>query len=1007
MAFPDIGSKLNTLNDLMPHRIREVLLVSSVYDAFILEEDGYLTERIFSEYKDLNLTSSPRVTHVSSGEEALRAMEKRRFGLVITMTRLADMDVVSFGRRVKALRPGRPVVLLALDESELQDLPLGLDRTALDGVFLWTGNANILLAIIKHIEDRENIDNDIAVAGVRVIIVVEDTVRHYSKFLGLLYTAILGQAQSIMREGLNDTHRIHRLRARPKVLLTQTYDEAVSLYEIYKENVVAVISDIRYPRGGETDPEAGVKLARHIRADSPWLPILLQSAEPENARHAKAFDAHFIHKTSQTLLHDVRTFLIDNLGFGDFIFRRPDGIEVARARDLRTMRQIIAEVDRSSLVYHVGNNHISTWLMARCEFEMARQLRPWGLDDFDGDIERVREYTLSIFDKGRESTRRGVISDFSHESFDESSPFTRLGSGSIGGKARGIAFVNALLHRGRLGKRFPELPIVMPQTLVICTDIFDRFLEDNDLRELAYGDNDDELIMSAFLAARMPETIRQDLRTVLQRMSGPLAVRSSGLLEDSAYEPFAGVYDTYMLPNAHHDLDMRLSQLTKAIRMVYASTFSRKARVYIKRTPHRIEEEKMAVIIQRVVGQKHGKRHYPQCAGVAQSINHYPVSSQSAEDGVVLMAVGLGRQVVQGGGALRFSPRDPDVLPQFSSPRAAMRNTQRDFWAVDLEATRADLRTGEEATLRRYPLKLAEEDGTLELMASVYCAEDDRIREGLHHKGPRLVTFANILRSRAIPLAEALSMLLEVGSQAMAGHVQIEFAVDLGDWGRWHIPEKDRRMPQLNILQLRATSSRRRLNQVDVDFVNEERVIGRTSLCLGTGVFDAIHDVVYVKHDAFTPAKTLQMAQEVGRFNKELFEAERPYLLIGPGRWGSSDHWLGIPVSWTQINGAKVIVEASPPGYHVEPSQGTHFFQNITSLQVGYLTVPPNNEDAHIDWAWLDGQPAVAETDFLRHVHLNEALEVRIDGVTSRALIIRPSEKGDNAALPPRSPDDM
>ncbi len=991
VPLKDIGPRLRALNDLMPYRVREVLLVSSFYDAFILEEDGYLTERIFAEYKDLNLTSSPRVTHVSTGEEALRAMENRRFDLVITMTRLADMDVVSFGRKVKELRPGRPVVLLALDESELQGMPVELDREALDGVFLWTGDASILLAIIKHIEDADNLDYDIATAGVRVIIVVEDTVRHYSKFLGLLYNAILGQAQSIMGEGLNDAQRIHRLRARPKVLLTHTYEGAVELFERYRDNVVAVISDIRYPRAGRHDPDAGVELARHIRKQMPWLPLLLQSADTGNAERAKEVQADFVHKTSISLLHDIRSFLINNLGFGDFVFRTPKGREVARVGDLREMAHCIADVRPDSLEYHATNNHISTWLMARCEFELARRVRPVTMADFDGDIERVRDYILSVFEESRRTTRRGVITEFAPHTFDAQSPFTRLGSGSIGGKARGIAFVNAMLHRGRISERFSELPIAVPQTLVICTDIFDRFLEANDLREVAHHSQNDDEIIRRFLAARLPDSIRNDLRAVLACMDGPLAVRSSGLLEDSAFEPFAGIYATYMLPNNHPDPETRLAELSVAIRMVYASTFCEHARSYIERTPHRIEEEKMAVIIQRVVGQQHGDRYYPHCAGVAQSINHYPVGNQDAQDGVVLMAVGLGRTVVQGGGALRFSPSDPDVLPQFSSPRAAMRNSQRDFWGINMSGERVDLLAGEEATLRRYPLRDAESDGTLGLMASVYCAEDDRVREGLHHKGPRLVTFANILRSDAIPLADALDMLLEIHTKAMAGPIQMEFAVDLGDWGRWDLPEAERAKPTLHVLQVRATGRRQPVD-VDMDFIDPEDIICRTPHCLGTGVHDTIRDVVYIKNKNFSPAKTSIMAEQVGKFNKALKAEQAPYMLIGPGRWGSSDPWLGIPVQWSQINNAEVIIEASPLGYHVEPSQGTHFFQNITSLQIGYLTVPPDDDEAFIDWEWFDSLPAVSETEYLRHVRLEKPLEVRVDGVTSVGVILRPSE---------------
>lgn len=976
------------INDLMPHRVREVLLVSSYYDAFILEEDGYLTERIFSEYKELNLTSSPRVTHVSTGEEAIQALIWRRFDLVITMTRLADMDVLSFGRRVKELRPGRPVVLLALDETEVRDFPVDYNRDALDGVFLWTGDAAILLAIVKLIEDRENIDHDIAVADVRVIIVVEDTIRYYSKFLGVLYYAVLGQAQSLINEGLNDAQRIRRLRARPKILLASDYNRAVDLFQKYKNNVVAVISDIRYPRNGIKDAEAGYLLTQHIRRSHPDLPILLQSSDPVNGERARELGVHFVNKQAANLLREIRDFLIHGLGFGDFIFRSgPDGHEVARARDVSEMAHVLTWIDPGSLRYHAINNHVSTWLMARCEFELARIIRPKDPGDFD-DIEHMRGYLISILEHGRKEGHRGFISEFKRNIFRADSSFTRLGEGSIGGKARGIAFLDALLHRGKMNRRFKELPIQIPPTLVLCTDVFDRFLDLNNLRHFVAECKDDAQIKKRFQEAQLPGDILNNLRVALHQLKDPLAVRSSSLLEDSVAEPFAGIYSTFMLSNTHPDIEHRLNELSTAIRMVYASVFFSNARAYIRRTPHRQEEEKMAVIVQRLVGQTHGARFYPHFAGVAQSVNHYPIGIQRAEDGVAMVALGLGRTVVGGGEALRFSPSHPDILPQLSSPKAALRNSQQSFWALNLKHGVHDLGKNEDGTLVRCTLEDAEADRTLHLVASVYCPGDDRIRDGLAYDGPRIVTFANILKAGLIPLAPALKDLLDIGRRGMGRNIQIEFAVDMGDWGRPRRRRRgERRRPVFYALQMRPMTVADEVVDIDFAGIDRDTLLCETNQCLGSGIYEGIQDILYIRHETFDAAQTIRMAQEVGEFNRALVEEEKPYLLVGPGRWGSSDPWLGVPVQWSQINGARVIVEASPPDYHVDPSQGSHFFQNITSLRIGYLTVPPGSKSAFMDWSWLDKQEAVSETEFMRHVRLEKPLVITLDGREPRAVI--------------------
>ncbi len=994
----ELDPRAKRLNALMPHRVREVLLVSSHYDAFILEEDGYLTERIWTQYKELNLTSSPRVTHVSTGEEAIRAMEWRRFDLVITMTRLADMDVLNFGRRVKELRPRRPVVLLAMDEAEMRGINRRDIEGAIDGVFLWTGDANILLAVIKLIEDRENVDHDILAAGVRVILVVEDTVRHYTKFLPVLYNAILAQAQSLITEVLNDAQRIHRLRARPKVLLTHDWESAVDLINLYRNNLAAVISDIRYPRGGVVDPDAGYLLCQHIRKILPDVPVLLQSADPLKKEQAARLGFQFVHKYSKNLLRDIEGFLSFNLGFGDFVFRTPDGRDVARVSDIQEMVHTVPHVDERALLFHAEHNHISTWLMARCEFELARKVRRKRFADF-ANVDEMREWLVDALRSRRFDANIGIISEFDGVTYTVDSPFTRVGEGSIGGKARGVAFLNFLLLRTRLPKQFPEMGIHVPQTLVLCTGIFDQFLDENGLRHLDWDAMRDEDIARRFLYARLPDGIRRQMREVLSQLRFPLAVRSSSLLEDSAAQPFAGVYATYMLPNNHPDIETCLAELCVAIRLVYASTFFANARGYIDRTPHRIEEEKMAVMIQRLVGKEHGPdgaAFYPSIAGVAQSLNHYPVGHQKAEDGVALVALGLGRIVVEGGETLRFSPVTPEIMPQLSSPTAALKNTQKTFWTLAMHRERADLMQGEDSTLERLTLKDAEDHGTLKLVGSVYCPEDDRIRDGLNHAGPRLVTLSHVLKAGVIPLAPALDKILGVCRKGMGRDVQIEFAVDMGDWGAPRRRGRERAKPRLYALQLRPLGLGGEKILADMHEVPNEELLVRTTHCLGTGIITDIEDVVYVDNAAFDPKFTREMAKQIGEINDRLVAENRPYLLIGPGRWGSSDSWLGIPVQWSQIRGAKVIVEASPEGYHVDPSQGSHFFQNITSLRIGYLTVPPGDRAAFVDWAWLDGFEPKSKTQYLRHVRLERPLEIQLDGSTPRALVAKTAPEVDD-----------
>lgn len=974
-------------HDLMPHRVREVLLVSSRYEAFVLEQDGQLTERIFIEFSELNLSAAPRVTHAATAEDAFRMLAQRRFDLVIATRRLPDLDVFVFGRRVKEMRPGKPVVLLALDELDLRQLPARLDPGAVDKVFLWTGDAKILLAIVKFIEDRDNVEHDIRCADVRAIIVVEDSVRYYSSYLGMLYTELMAQSQSLIAEGVNVLHKLMRMRARPKVLLASSYEEAKGLYERYRNNVLSIISDVRFSREGAPDPEAGFRLLEHVRADNPTLPVLIQSADEENAERARAMGAHFCNKSSPALLMEIREFLQTYLGFGDFVFRMPDGREVGRARDLVELERHLHTAPDESIEYHALRNHFSIWLMARCEFRLARKLRPQKVSDFHS-IDALRAYLIEVLAEARRNAEAGVVADFSRR-FDRTAGFVRLGSGSLGGKARGIAFVNSLLAARSARQRLP-MPVRIPETLVLGTDAFDEFLERNALHEFAYTSEDNGEIAERFLAAEMPEKLREDLAYALERIRYPLAVRSSSLLEDSQFYPFAGVYATFMIPNNDPDPRVRLEVLCDAVKMVFASTFSRNAKAYIEATPHRIEEEKMAVIVQRLVGRRHENRFYPHFAGVAQSYNFYPVGHQKPEDGIALVALGLGRMVVEGGEALRFSPRHPGVLPQFATPQAVLRNAQRTFFALDLSRRRPDLRKGQDATLGRYDLADAERDGTLHAVGSVYEPTDNVIRDSLDVPGPRVVTFNNVLRWGTVPLAPTLDELLAIAREGMGCPVELEFAVDLGEGAGAGAGED----AAIHFLQVRPLLSRaeQHLNAAASGAPGD--LLCHSTHSMGFGRIANLHDLVYVRPDRFDRARTARIAVEVGTLNERLVAERRPFILVGPGRWGSAEHWLGIPVQWSQISGARVIVEAYDPGLNVEPSQGTHFFQNITSLRIGYITVVGGADGDRLDWEWLAAQPAFGETEHLRHLRFPEPLLVHLDGQSGRGLIAKPGAAG-------------
>lgn len=967
---------------LMPFRAREILLVSSPYDAFTMEEDGRLMTRLFAEYSELNLSELPTIIRAYNAETAFQLLNQRRFDLVITMANLADMDVGAFAAGVKKQFPNVPVVLFTFNDVDLSTLREWHGASTFDQVFLWTGDANVLIASIKLVEDERNLDHDTA-SGVRVIIVVEDSVRRYSTFLSLLYVELLRQAGTMVAEGVNDLHKRMRMRARPKILLATTYEEAWAKFSENRHNVLSVITDVRFPRGGKLDSNAGFTLVERMREQNPDLPILVQSAEPDACARAAEMQTVFGDKNSANILSSIRRFLREDLGFGDFVFRLPDRTEVGRAADMYEMERILPEIPDESIEFHASHNHFSMWLMARGMFMLARELRPRRVEEF-ANIDGLRQHLISVLRRGRRQEHLGAISDFSGKQQQEES-FIRLGAGSIGGKGRAIAFVNSTLRPQRLADRFDKLEIRVPQTVAVGTDEFDRFIDDNGLADLLREPPPDHEIRRRFLEAHLAPELERRIRLSCIGMSGPLAVRSSSILEDSRSRPFAGIYATYMLPNNHPNPAVRAQELFGAIKAVFASTYCQDARAYMGSTPHSIEEEQMGVVIQEVIGRPHGERFYPDFAGVAYSYNFYPVAGQAAEEGVASVALGLGRMVVDGGKALQFSPARPRILPQFSTARDFLEHGQSSFYALDL-AGRADFVAGK-SPVRLFELAHAEEDGVLSWVGSVYVPEDDTIRDTLRQHGPRVVTFNNILKWETVPLAEALNVLLEVMRRGFGHGVEIEFAVDMGRGAD--------RKPVLFVLQVRPQAGGYGGSVPAMpELLPEDAFLCRTDAAIGHGVIENLHDVVYVRKDFKDRGSVAQAAEEVGELNARLQREERPYLLIGPGRWGSSDPSLGIPIVWSQIAGAKVIVETMFEGRPVEPSQGSHFFHNVLSMELGYLTLSLPEQAvgqrlAQLDREWLEAQPAASEKPTVRHVRLERPLTVYLDGRAGKACIIK------------------
>jgi len=978
--FTPLSDTLQDFHQLERRRIRDILLISSLFDFYLFEEEGLLYEQVQSEYQGLQLSHTPEFTRVSSGKEALDLLKRGvRFDLIITTLHIEDMPPLRLARELRGGGFMNPIVLLAYDKRELTELITHHGTADFDRVFIWQGNFRLLIAIIKNLEDEMNVQHDSTRFGVQVILVNEDSIRYASFFLPLLYSEVMRHSQRLMAEGLNPAHRALRMRARPKILLSSRWEDAMPTLERYKEHVIGVITDAGFPRGGAHDAHAGIAFAREVKARFWDVPVLLQSTNKGLAREAERAGAMFVAKGSPTLAEDVRRVLAEYFGFGDFVFRI-DGREVGRATDLRSLEEHLHRVPDESLLHHASRNDFSNWFKARTEFQLAERLRPRRVSDY-ASVAEMRADIIRQLHEHRSLRQRGLLTEFSANTFDPASSFARTGGGSVGGKARGLAFLNKLVSMYNVRTRFEGLEIDVPPAVVIGTAVFDQFLEANGLREwLASGHHSDEEIMRRFIAAEhFPRETLARLTEFLELCPEPLAVRSSSLLEDTQFHPFAGIYQTYMIPNAG---DARLADLLTAIKRVFASTFHRAASEYIQVTSLRIEDEKMAVIVQKMVGAPHGSRFYPEISGVARSYNFYPAGPQKPEDGIASVALGLGKTIVEGGATVRFCPRFPDHLQQFFSARDALRNTQNTFYALELDGERREMTSVEDERIVSFSLGDAEQDGTLDWLASTYSAENDALYDGVSRPGPRVISFASILRHRLIPLADALQYLCEMGTWGLGTPVEIEFAVDLS--APRGSPKK------LGLLQMRPLVLSREMDELNVDDIPAGELLCQSSQVLGHGAIRDLRDVVVVDMETFDRSRSHDAAREVAKINERLVREGRDYLLIGPGRWGSLDPLLGIPVKWDQICGARTIVEASFRDLNVDPSQGSHFFQNLTAFQVGYFAVNPRVRSSFVDWEWLAAQTAMSDTHLVRHIRLDAGVTVKMNGRQRRGVILKP-----------------
>jgi CheY-like chemotaxis protein len=967
---------------LMQKRIHRVLLICSSYDNYMLEEDGRIDEQIFNEYVSLNLRYPPTFVQTDNAEDAFKILQDGNIDLVISMLSLRGTDVFALAKMIKAKYSLIPIVVLTYFSREVSLRLEGEDLSAIDYVFCWLGDASLILAIIKLIEDKMNADFDIENIGVQAIILVENSIRYISSYLPNLYRIVLLQSLDFQREALNEHQRMLKMRGRPKVLLATNYNDAFDLYKKYKYNVLGVISDISYKRDNMSDENAGIALCKAVMADDDKVPFLLQSSSPVHKKMAEELGAGFINKYSKSLSLELRNFIIQNLAFGPFIFKNPDTMEpIAIATDLQSLQQKLLTIPDKTLEYHATRNHFSKWLNARALFPVAQMFKYIRKEDFE-TMDEMRRFLYIAISSFRLGKGRGVIAKFDKTNYDEYQVFSRIGDASIGGKARGLAFINRLIKTYKLFNKFPGVLITIPRTVVLGTDIFDEFMDHNNLYSAALSDLPDDEILARFLNADLPGRVYQDFSAFLSvSRSHPIAVRSSSKLEDSHYQPFAGIYSTYMIPR-HPDNKAMVKMISDAIKEVYASVFYRGSKAYMTATANVIDEEKMGIIIQEICGNRHGDIFYPTLSGVAQSINYYPIGSEKAEDGIAKIAFGLGKLIVEGGLSLRFSPKHSKKILQLSSIETALRDTQKEFRALDLNIDSFVPSTDDGVNILKIGLNDANNEGAMKYVASVYDYNNNILRDGVNYPGKRVITFANVLQHKLFPLADILSTILDLGQQEMNNPIEIEFAANL---------ETPPGAPKIfNFLQIRPIVHTDETSNINLAHINPLTTIIFSDSALGNGVFKGVSDLVYIKPESFNPAKNKDIASDIERINGTFVKRGEGYVLIGPGRWGSTDPWLGIPVRWQQISAARIIVESGLKNYRIDPSQGTHFFQNLTSFRIGYFTVNPYIKEGYFDVDFLDSLKAEYEDEYIRHVSFDKPLEIMVDGKRHRGVILKP-----------------
>jgi hypothetical protein len=969
--------------ELMQNRINKILIVCSNYDYYMLEEDGRIDERIFNEYTDLNLRYPPSFVHANSAKRAIKLMAEVKIDLVITWLDIGNYNAFETSKEIKEAFPEVPIAALSFYSSELRNKLEKSNKGIIDFVFHWNGNVDIFLAIIKLTEDRMNAKRDINQIGVKAILMVEDSLKFYSRYLPIIYKILLKQTHAFMSEGLNEHRSMMLMRGRPKMLLATTYEEGLELFEKYKSNLLGVISDVNYFKDGKRDPEAGFEFLKYVRSSQRYFPFLIQSSDSNNEQKALQLKGKFLYKHSETLGTDLKNYITKYFSFGDFEFWDPQQMKVLEVvKNLSEFQKALKTVTQESIAYHAKRSEYSKWLKSRALFPLANLFSNVEYDDFE-DVEQIREFLIEAIRVYSIYRSRGVIVKFDKDKYDEYLGFARIGEGSLGGKGRGLAFIDSFLKRHKLFRKYEDVYISIPRTVVISTEVFDEFIEQHDLIRFAANSNNDEEILNKFISKPLPQWVLDDVQVFLNIVKRPIAVRSSSVLEDSHFQPFAGVFATYMIPNTNNG-DM-LEMISNAIKSVMASAFFQASKAYLKATAHTIEEDKMAVILQELTGKQYDDIYYPNISGVARSINFYPIGNEKPNEGIANIALGLGEIIVGGGHSLRFSPYHPKKVLQLSSPDSTQRDTQQYFYGLDLDPKSYKVSTSESINKKKVTMRQAKDHPSLKFVASTYDLQNNVIRPGVLHDGIRVLTFDNILKYDTFPLPEILKDLLHIGQREMRNPIEIEFAINLD------VPKGRPRI--FSFLQIRPIiESVVTNNELPKNFNIEDTIIYSES-ALGNGTYDYIKNFVYVKPETFNPANTRQIASAVEKINKKFSEQDEQYVLVGPGRWGSSDPWLGIPVIWPQISSAKIIVEAGLNDFRIDPSQGTHFFQNLTSFKVGYFTINPFMNDGFFDLDYLNKQEACYEDEYLRHICFNNPLTIIIEGKSNKAAIYKPGLK--------------